>query len=76
MKLQNIPGGHASTVRVDALGTTASPVPDESMQRVLQVLSEQGGKPIETLSPADGRQQPTPADAVRLVMQAQGLSRA
>jgi len=38
------------------------------MQDVLDALSELGGKPIETLSPVEAREQPTPADAVAALL--------
>jgi acetyl esterase/lipase len=50
--------------------------PDPEMQKVLDALASLGGKPIETLSPAEARKQPTPADAVKKVLQQQGKSTA
>jgi acetyl esterase/lipase len=44
------------------------------MQAVLDQLAALGGKPIETLSPAEARKQPTPADAAKGVMAKQGKS--
>lgn len=44
------------------------------MQKVLDALATLGGKPIETLAPDEARKQPTPADAVKQVMQHQGMS--
>ena len=38
---------------------------DGPMQKVLDELASLGGKPIETLSPEEARQQPTPTDAVK-----------
>ena len=46
-----------------APGTMAKP--DAQMQNVLDQLQSLGGKPIETLSAAEARKQPTPADAVK-----------
>ncbi len=46
--------------------------PDAQMKAVLDQLASLGGKPIETLTPAEARQQPTPADAVKKVLEAQG----
>lgn len=40
------------------------PVLDTDMQQVIDKLSSLGGKPIETLDPAEARKQPTPTDAV------------
>jgi acetyl esterase len=42
------------------------------MQAVLDELTALGGKPVTTLSPADARKQPTPADAVKELMKKQG----
>jgi acetyl esterase len=42
------------------------------MQRVLSSLAMSVGKPIETLSVADARKQPTVADAVNVVLQKDG----
>jgi len=50
----------------------APPQADPDMHLVLDALTALGGKPIETLSPAEARQQPTPADAVKRVLQEQG----
>ena len=41
---------------------------DDDMKDVLLALQELGPKPIETLSPAEARKQPTPSDAVALVL--------
>ena len=38
------------------------------MQKVLDALAGLGGKPLETLTPGVARTQPTPADAVKIVM--------
>ncbi|MET4105842.1 alpha/beta hydrolase fold domain-containing protein [Hymenobacter sp. UYP22] len=43
------------------------------MQAVIEALASLGGKPIETLSAQEARQQPTPADAVMKVMQANNM---
>ena len=43
------------------------------MQQVLDQLRELGGKPIATLTPAEARQQPTPADAVKTILDKQNL---
>lgn len=51
---------------------TANP----QMQAVLDSLGAKGGKPIESLTPAEARQQPTPTDAVKAVLTAQGKSTA
>ena len=43
-------------------------VKNEGMQRVLDQLAQLGGKPIESLSAEEARQQPTPADAVQKIL--------
>ena len=45
---------------------------EPEMQRVLDELGTLGGKPIETLTPAEARQQPTPTDAVKALLVQQG----
>jgi acetyl esterase/lipase len=50
--------------------------PDVQMQAVLDQLAALGGKPIETLTPAEARKQPTPADAVKALLKKQGKSTA
>ena len=49
----------------------AAAAPD--MQVVLDALAALGGKPVETLSPAVARTQPSPADAAMAVMRRHGL---
>ncbi|MBC8646125.1 MAG: alpha/beta hydrolase [Thermoanaerobaculia bacterium] len=48
--------------------------PDQQMQAVLDQLQALGGKPIESLSAEEARKQPTPADAVKALLQKQGKS--
>jgi len=50
------------------------PTPNKQMQAVLDQLQKLGGKPIETLTPEEARKQPTPADAVKALLQSQGKS--
>lgn len=50
----------------------ATSKPDLEMKTVLDALASLGGKPIETLSPEEARKQPTPADAVKEVLEGQG----
>lgn len=50
----------------------AKPAPD--MQRVLDALAGLGGKPIETLTPAMARLQPSAADGAKAAMRMQGMS--
>lgn len=49
---------------------------DSDMKRVLDALASLKPKPIETLSAAEARQQPTPADAVKKVLSEDGKSTA
>lgn len=46
--------------------------PEPQMQAVLDQLASLGGKPIETLTATEARQQPTPTDAVKKVLEMQG----
>ncbi|MEO6076597.1 MAG: alpha/beta hydrolase [Dokdonella sp.] len=48
--------------------------PDAQMQAVLDELGAMNGKPIESLSAAEARQQPTPTDAVKALLKKQGKS--
>lgn len=41
---------------------------DKDMRKVIEALGKLGGKPIETLTPAEARLQPTPSDAVLEVL--------
>lgn len=45
---------------------------DRDMQTVLDALAALNGKPIETLTPAEARLQPTPTEAVMVVLRANG----
>lgn len=51
-----------------SLPRTRSTAANSEMQSVLDQLGAMGGKPIESLTPAEARQQPTPAAAVAMVM--------
>jgi acetyl esterase/lipase len=55
-------GGNATAARTDA-----------DMSQVIQALSALGAKPLETLSVEQARSQPSPADAVRRVMEQRGM---
>jgi acetyl esterase len=52
------------------------PKADADMQKVLDAHAALKPKPIETLTPAEARQQPTPADAVKKVLGQMGKSSA
>ena len=57
------------TVAADAAPASTQPgAPNAEMQAVLGKLATLGGQPIETLTPAQARQQPTPADAVTALL--------
>ncbi|MBC7660709.1 MAG: alpha/beta hydrolase [Chitinophagaceae bacterium] len=58
-----------------ALSTTLSAAekPNKQMSAVLDELASKGGKPIETLSAAEARKQPTPADAVHSLMEKKNI---
>ncbi|HEY4307709.1 MAG TPA: alpha/beta hydrolase [Gemmatimonadaceae bacterium] len=63
----------ASRTVVDTTKHPAGPAaPDAQMQAVLDQLAALGGKPIETLTPAEARKQPTPTDAVKALLTKQG----
>jgi acetyl esterase/lipase len=47
---------------------------DKDMKEVLDELAALGGKPIDTLTPAEARKQPTLADAERSLLKKQGKS--
>ena len=46
--------------------------PDAPMQKVLDEFAALNPKPIETLSPQEARQQPTPTDAVHSLLRKAG----
>ena len=52
------------------------PKAEPHMQKVLDALASLGGKPTETLTPAEARKQPTPTDAVKKVLTDMGKSTA
>lgn len=68
----------ASTTTALALSCSvlAAASPTAAMKAVLDTLASLGGKPIETLTPAEARRQPSPADAVKKLLQQQGKSTA
>ncbi len=57
-------------------GPREMPTPNDEQRAVLDELASLGGKPIESLTPAEARKQPTPADAVMKLLQKQGKSTA
>jgi len=56
--------------------TSTAPVPPNAkdMQAVLDAQAALGSKPIETLTPAQARMQPTPSDGAMAVMKREGLA--
>lgn len=56
----------------DVAASRAMAAPNPQMAAVLDTLKGLGGKPIETLSAPEARKQPTPADAAKKVMAAEG----
>ncbi len=60
----------SDSMRDPVTGTKYSATP--AMHNVLTSLTALGGKPIETLTPAQARMQPTIADAVKAVLTAEG----
>ena len=74
-----LPSTIIATAMVLATGVAAAQTPpkaDMAMQKVLDTLASLGGKPIETLTPAEARRQPTPADAVKKLLTQEGKSTA
>ena len=61
-----------ATANGDVAASRPMASPDAQMAAVLDTLKALGGKPIETLSAPEARQQPTPADAAKKVMAAEG----
>ncbi len=56
-----------------ARSSLAPPTPAADMQEVLAAQQALGGKPVETLTPAEARLQPSPADGVTQLMKTKGL---
>ncbi len=69
---QSAPSADAPPPPPPAVATTMPPQAAPDMQAVLDQLAKLGGKPIETLTPAEARTQPSPADAARMVMTMKG----
>src|SRR5690349_19449564 len=56
---------NAGSDAAGAAGASGAPAkPEGAMQAVLDELGTLGPKPLETLTPAEARKQPTPKDAV------------
>ncbi len=56
--------------------TAPSPKANKEMQAVLDQLTSLNGRPIDQLTPEEARQQPTPADAVKALLEKRGESTA
>jgi acetyl esterase len=73
---KDAPADTAALAPATASPTPTSPspmaAPDSQMQAVLDQLGSMGGKPIETLTAAEARKQPTPTDAVKALLTKQG----
>ena len=70
-------GGSASnTDAASVAAATSQSVPNARMQAVLDQLAALGAKPIETLTVAQARTQPGPADAVKALLTREGRSTA
>ncbi|WP_296912492.1 alpha/beta hydrolase [Polaromonas sp.] len=73
----NRSNGAASNTDPGAVATaTSQTMPNSRMQAVLDQLAALGAKPIETLTVAQARTQPTPADAVKALLVKEGKSTA
>jgi acetyl esterase/lipase len=70
---QSARDANAPPPRKPAPVATRPATPSADMQSVLDALANLGGKPIETLTPAQARLQPSPADAVKAVMRDNGM---
>ena len=68
--------GVVATAANDDMGARAVARPDERMQLVLDELQALGPKPIPQLTAKEARQQPTPADAAKQLLQKEGKSTA
>jgi len=65
---------HGQSTPSAAKATQATPSPES--QAVLDQLGALGAKPLETLTPEQARSQPSPADAVKALLEKQGKSTA
>ncbi|MDQ3553059.1 MAG: alpha/beta hydrolase [Chloroflexota bacterium] len=65
----------AGAIATPAVAAEPAP-PNEQMQALLDQLAALGGEPIDTLEPAEARNQPSVADAVAALLQSRGESTA
>lgn len=71
--------GMSPDARPPMFRTSAKEMPPRTnadMQRVLDALARLGAKPVQKFTPAQARAQASPADAVKAVMKARGMSTA
>jgi acetyl esterase/lipase len=66
------PSGSAPAATAPSGATDALARADADMKAVLAAHQQMGAKPIATLTPSQARNQPTPADAVKRVLQQKG----
>ena len=64
--------GAIDTNTADAGAVKPMAMPDDQMKRVLDAHAALGAKPLETLTPAEARKGPTPADAAKKVAADEG----
>ena len=63
----------ASVTSAPAAAQPGAPQMDAGMRAVLEAMQGLGARPLEGLEPAAARRQPTPADAVRRVMEQRNI---
>ena len=64
-----VAGSMLFTAATFSVTVSGAPLPNKEMKEVLSAFEALGPKPIETLTPQEARKQPTPADAVKSVLQ-------
>lgn len=74
--LPQSPGSASAGPPVFPASDAPVPVADPDMQEVLDAQEKLGAKPVQALTPAEARRQPSPADAVKEVLKQRGLSTA
>jgi acetyl esterase len=68
--------GAIDTTMTDGGSVKPMAMPDDDMKKVLDAHAALGAKPLETLTPAEARKGPTPADAAKKVAASEGKSTA
>lgn len=69
-------GGRDTLAAMDSGDVAAASEPNDESQAVLEKHAALGAKPIATLTPAEARKGPTPADAVKAVLADRGAGTA